>query len=253
MGKNNKYPYGKCFNFVKFLKTICIIANIGFDDKYIINDYKMSIYERVCLTLDMMQNSQGFLSLQSKSAKTYNGKTSQIISPIILDKIKDNLSDKISGNDLRKSSSLFNNFKEVSMIEYINKTYGQDLKKIFEYYCSFGDPLNHKFMKSNKFSKFLNDSNLIKDSKNSKSKGIAMNEVDLIFFKLISSNNKRRASVNSNTKVEFEQFLKSIEIIATHIWKNKNTIEAIDLLMKEHILTKSKRKDSSAEILEQVL
>ena len=39
----------------------------------------------------------------------------------------------------------------------------EDLKRLFEIYCSFGEPMNTKYLKSNKLLKMLKDCGLIKD------------------------------------------------------------------------------------------
>ena len=49
------------------------------------------------------------------------------------------------------------------------------LKEIFIYYASFGDRMNHTKLKSNKFMKMMQDSNISKINKR---------KIDLIFVKI---------------------------------------------------------------------
>ncbi len=62
-----------------------------------------------------------------------------------------------NNNNLFRSNSLVfknENFKKEALIK---------TKKIFEFYCSFGDRLNFKYLKSFKYLKLLEDSNILKN------------------------------------------------------------------------------------------
>lgn len=47
-----------------------------------------------------------------------------------------------------------------STVKFFNSN-KEDLLKIFQFYCSLGEPMNTSKMKSNKFKKMLNDSNIL--------------------------------------------------------------------------------------------
>ena len=68
-----------------------------------------------------------------------------------------------------------------------------ELKKIFEIYCSFGEPMNTKNLKSSKLIKLLRDCGLIKGTSKlrepkaakQKAKQVQLVETDILFKQLI--------------------------------------------------------------------
>jgi hypothetical protein len=221
LGKeNNIYPFGKYFTFIKFIKAICSIANKGYDSNLM--ELELSYYEKICLTLERMEQSQGFLNIQQKTAKTCSKKTTCLIPQEIMGQIKQNFKTK------KEAVKINYNFEYQ---DYILYTYGSELSLIFKYYCSFGDSMNTVYMKSNKFAKFLNEANLI--TKVNGGLGIKMNEIDIIFFKLISlqENNisDKRTTVNSYAKIDYLTFINAIEMIADHCTSTdkKNIIDTM--------------------------
>ena len=74
-------------------------------------------------------------------------------------KFSHNLSVSRSQKKLRKDSS------QVSLLSVIEhklfEPYSERLQKIFQFYCSYGDPLNKTKMKSIKFVKLLKESGLL--------------------------------------------------------------------------------------------
>jgi len=93
---NNKFSIGKFFNFIKFLKTICKIGNHAYDkiEAMNVNSQKLNSFEKICMTFERMEMSEGFLNIQQKTSKTHNKKTSCILSRDMLDKVKMNISNK---------------------------------------------------------------------------------------------------------------------------------------------------------------
>ena len=91
--------FGKFFNFFKFLRVIGRIANISYDDVEKTVSRKLSLFgkfnfyiEKICLTLEKMETSDGFTFLSTKkSSSTHNLKTSIIIPKEILDKVKSSI------------------------------------------------------------------------------------------------------------------------------------------------------------------
>ena len=103
------------------------------------------------------------------------------------------------------------------------------LKRIFEYYCQFGERMNFNYLKSHKFQKFAVDADLI-DGRLTKTK------LELIF----TSENKTKIKSQMN----FETFLNSLIKLAEvkFIEKNdilnkyaKNNISPLQSLLKMHV------------------
>jgi hypothetical protein len=199
---NSKGIIGKFFTFIRFLKVLCKIADLGFGK----NDYsnsaagkensnkKLTEIEKICLLFEKMEMSDGFTQLEKKTNKTHSRKTSYILPKEMLDSVKDvinakmnndnfmiydmeNLNDAKNAELIQKNNrktklrkSVLGNFKD--LFEHTNhllEKYGNQLNAIFKYYCSFGDPLNTTQMKINKFSKFLREAGLIKSNSSNNS------------------------------------------------------------------------------------
>jgi hypothetical protein len=265
---NNKSILGKYFTFLKFLKSICKIGDSGFEKMEFSNNgaveipnnsissipkKKLTSIEKICLGLERMELSDGFLSLQHKTSKTHSRKTTCIIPREILEKVKVAINSKFSEdenlrfqqsediNDAKSAEmieqnyraskirkSVLGNFKDLfEHTDYILQKYGNQLNSIYKFFCSFGDPLNTTYMKTNKFSKFLKEAGLIKtlsfnlpnqnmtsntpiNSLNTTSNGnigIKMNDIDVIFFKLagVSSSNMERSRGVSGSRLDQSQ------------------------------------------------
>lgn len=265
---NNKSILGKYFTFLKFLKSICKIGDSGFEKMEFSNNgaveipnnsissipkKKLTSIEKICLGLERMELSDGFLSLQHKTSKTHSRKTTCIIPREILEKVKVAINSKFSEdenlrfqqsediNDAKSAEmieqnyraskirkSVLGNFKDLfEHTDYILQKYGNQLNSIYKFFCSFGDPLNTTYMKTNKFSKFLKEAGLIKtlsfnlpnqnmtsntpiNSSNTTSNGnigIKMNDIDVIFFKLagVSSSNMERSRGVSGSRLDQSQ------------------------------------------------
>ena len=165
---------------------------------------------------------------------------------------------------------------------YIQENWGNELFNIFKYYCSYGEPLNTQFMKNTKWTKFLREAGLVRTSNKQDNSmnmtknisiesgpdyGLKFNEIDTIFFKIISNNNYNNNStnnlnvsvysrdsmsmnssvylnkdplkkniVNSNAKIDFSTFINILEVTCLMIIPNKNPKEAINFLITNHII-----------------
>jgi hypothetical protein len=119
-------------------------------------------------------------------------------------------------------------------------------------------------MKSNKFTKFLKEANLLKSpGSNSQKPSLKISDVDIIFIKI--SNNaensmlttllngsinslhtisgrispikeKRGTFVNSGQKIEFTGFINAIEIISLLLYPDTEELTAIDTIINSNIL-----------------
>ena len=157
---------------------------------------------------------------------------------------------------------------------FIQENWGNELLNIFKYYCSYGEPMNTQFMKNTKWTKFLREAGLIRGQGNvyrpentSKTNeipseyGLKINEIDTVFFKVltnvsavsggmnssvysmnsssslfINKDPSRKNAVNSNTKMEFTTFLNLLEVSCLIILPKMNEKDAITYLITNHIL-----------------
>jgi len=230
--KNNNI-LGQHFNFFKFIRTIVKMAEYGyekFENGLILNKsnsikYTSSNstiipnYERLILILEKMEMSEGFINLEKKTNKTHSIKNATIITKSLLEKLQKQ--NRIYGNnnsllfennnnkennttmnlfgprnleEKRQSLMYNNNYLELcELSSYIQEKYGEDLLHIFKAFCSFGDPLNTKYLRTKMFTKLLVEANLIhaasierNTSFRTSEIGLKFNDVDTIFIKLAS-------------------------------------------------------------------
>ena len=107
--------------------------------------------------------------------------------------------------------------KDNEVNEMINK-----LREIFEYYCSYGERLNTKILKSNKYIKLFKESNLMDNI-------INQTRLELIY-----------KSQNKNNCMNFDEFLNSLLKVTEYKYPNNNSQSELKKnlfqMIKEHIL-----------------
>jgi hypothetical protein len=179
-----------------------------------------------------MELSEGFLTIQQKTSKTHNRKTSAIVPKEIADKVKANIFENTEGADFGSSEnnmegnqstqpnrSLNRLRRSITGIvekpvfehnSFILEKFGNDLMNIFKFYCSFGDPLNTTYLTNTKWTKMLREAGLIKGGKtegkqyniiveNNGEYGIPYNDIDRHYFKVTNTADKPRESVMINS------------------------------------------------------
>jgi hypothetical protein len=200
----NENILGRNFNFFKFLRTLLKISEMGYEkiDKFSYNSIATSrnnspmnthydnnsipTSQKLILTLERMEFSEGFKNLEKKTNKTHSMKNTSMITKTLIEKVKSstastnvinsfaldylskdnfsasNLLGRISIDD--KSSNLIyhKNYNDICRYTgFISQNYGNELVHLFKAFCSFGDPLNTKYMRSQNFLKLLNEAKLI--------------------------------------------------------------------------------------------
>lgn len=100
---STKNVLGQYFNFFKFLRCIMRIADLSFDKLETNVSRKLTLFgnfllnkEKICLCLERMELSDGFLTIQQKTSKTHNRRTSAIIPKEISDKVKYNIFESVN-------------------------------------------------------------------------------------------------------------------------------------------------------------
>jgi len=140
------------------------------------NFINLTLEDKLILTLERVELSDGFLNLEKKTMKTHSHKTATLIPQHMLNNLKLIYSDKLLNcerNTMQNKEEekkiayqnnirLATNYKEVcEYSHYIMRNWGEELLGIFKGYCSYGDYLNTRYMTSKKFFKFLNDCKIL--------------------------------------------------------------------------------------------
>jgi len=165
--------------------------NSNANNNYNNNFLNLSLDDKLILTLERIELSEGFLNLEKKTMKTHSKRTACLIPQNMLNNLKLMYSDKLlnyernsllGGKEEEKkllyqnNIRLATNYKEICEFKsYIIEKWGDELHAIFKGYCAYGDYLNTKYMTSKKFFKFLNDCKLLEISTGSNF-SLAINE-----------------------------------------------------------------------------
>lgn len=159
-------------------KNLNNISNSNINNNNINNNFaNLTLEDRLILTLERIELSEGFLNLEKKTMKTHSKRNATLIPQSKLNNLKLIYSDKLlnydrssmlAGKDEDRKQAYQNNirlatnYKEVcEFTQYIMENWGEELQAIFKGYCAYGDYLNTKYMTSKKFFKFLNDCKLL--------------------------------------------------------------------------------------------
>ncbi|KAL4460259.1 hypothetical protein ABPG74_000010 [Tetrahymena malaccensis] len=155
--------------------------------------------------------------------------------------------------------------QSVENIQLIDQ-FSDRLLTIFQSYCSFGDAMNTQWMKSSKYTKLMREANIININSIQNQGSVMQNQnslqacsednnryltgcdIDLIFIK---ASKKRSAQTNNQSsqsdlnkqdtikqqqRLDFEQFLVSLEMVAQKLYKEISLCEGLSQLLQNNIL-----------------
>jgi len=202
-----KDDMGTCLTFGRFLVFLCRVA---------LNFENVEPNMAVRSLLERMELSSGFMSLEKKLNVTFNSKLSLTSSFM-----KNNNNMSSNKENTHNGSLMANN-------NHLNEEFEEPTKRVFSYYCSMGEPLNTKLLKSIKFKRFFKDIGL---------SNIDQNLIDLLFIKL----------KGKTGKLEFDGFLQSLSIISEKFYnssendKNNNNEDNLTWFIKTYLLDFSER------------
>ena len=128
--------------------------------------------------------------------------------------------------------------------------YKESLERVFQTYCSYGEPMNTTKLKSSKLIKMLKDCGVL-DVNESGTSAITKVEIDIIFSKLTGTHAnptklqksgfgpKSYLSLHSSNiigRMDFNQFLKALEVLAEKLYPGLNLDEAYINLIENCII-----------------
>ena len=120
------------------------------------------------------------------------------------------------------------------------------LQKIFQVYASYADALNTKGLASSSLQKLLRDCGLLGETRATENleqsickKGdetplITSVEIDIIFSRLVAV--KKKAKAANASVIDFQQFLKALEIIARRVFQEEPIAQALQKLLEDYVL-----------------
>lgn len=233
---------GNIMTLSKFLFIIYLAALKGYEEDANLSSSPAS--EKLLVLLERLELSKGFVVL-SGSVRNLTLLPSQDVIHQVLYPETDNI-DEFSHITEEEEERMEDG--ETYGLEVNTQTVGkieEDLEKIqhiFQAYCSFGEPMNTSKMTGSKLVKLMKDVGIlrvtrqessntsIRSSQSIRSDGLLSKvDIDLIFAQI--SDKKL-----NNGKLDFRQFLKSLELIAHRAFPKENLDNAFLHIVTEYIL-----------------
>jgi len=88
------------------------------------------------------------------------------------------------------------------------------LSRIFQLYCSYGEPTNTTKLKSSKWIKLLRDAGLVKQGWGQKTTLVSQVDADLLFTKMTKRKGSGRPQTAKMGRMEFEDFVIGLKTLA---------------------------------------
>jgi p25-alpha len=225
---------GECLTLSKFILFIYICSVIGYQDSQVV---KPSNSEKLLTLLERIELSR---------SDPINMSNSLLPSGDVIQTIIDHEPSEASIYEIDDD-----NISCISLDQEgaeIADKYLPRLQSIFQVYCAYGDPLNIKQMKSSNLLKLLKNSGVLGETKasgsvdslahrkNKENSLITSVEVDLIFSRLTGLKKKMSKTKKITASIEFQQFLKTLELISKKIFNDIPPQEAFNKLLEEYVL-----------------
>lgn len=115
----------------------------------------------------------------------------------------------------------------------------EDLRRIFEYYAAYGEPLPTAELQGSKFYKLCRDCRILDNH-------MTYPDIDLLYLRCT------RGSGDNSGAMDYEQFVDALEVLAVKKWPSTNPLAALDKLLQQHILPLAGRR-APDEVCENLL
>jgi p25-alpha len=233
------YEQGSCFTLSKYLFMLYNSALLGYNSD---SQLRSSLpTEKLLILLERMELSQE--KKTSYTSRPRTAKDTLLPSREVIEKVLNLSVPEFTVEDFESGSR-----RSVGDLE----KYMDGLQRVFQSYCSYGEPMNTTKLKSSKLIKMLKDCGVLDTNETSSgTNAITKVEVDLIFSKLTRSHAnpgksaktgfapKSHLSLQSSNvvgRMDFHQFLKALEVLAEKLYPGLNIDEAYMNLIENCIM-----------------
>ena len=230
------HELGTCFTFSKYLFILYNSALLGYTNDSQLKNSLSS--EKILILLERMELSQ-----EKKTSYTSRPRTArdsllpprEVIEKVLNVQVNEAEDFEQQPGEVMRSSQELDRSME-------------SLQRVFQSYCSYGEPMNTTKLKSSKLIKMLKDCRVLDGVE---SAAISKVEVDLIFSKLTGSHAnpskgsrsgfapKSHLSMQPNNvtgRMDFGQFLKALELLSEKLYPGLSANEAFMNLVENCIL-----------------
>lgn len=170
----NSYSFGQLFTFPKFLLFFWYLADMNYE----INLSFLSQYEKLCLIIERMENSRGFIEIKKDVFISGRKFKSFLLPTEIVTTLQEKVKEQFSKDNLNVANTynlthnrlkygkdflrreLIQNY-ESTFFDYISTKYSSLTYSIFMYFTSLYEPLNNSKMRYGLFEKLLKQAQLV--------------------------------------------------------------------------------------------
>jgi len=115
--------------------------------------------------------------------------------------------------------------------------FGEELQRIFQFYCTYGEEKPMDSMKGFMFYKLCRDSSLLDEK-------LSYERVDLLFLHHVGNNNNKKA------RMSYDQFIAAVMEIAQRKFPGEDRFDAFVRVVTTHILPGARRADKEAPVIQ---
>ena len=230
------HELGTCFTFSKYLFILYNSALLGYTNDSQLKNSLSS--EKILILLERMELSQ-----EKKTSYTSRPRTARdsLLPPR-------EVIEKVLNVQVNEADDFDQQPAEVMRSTQELDRSMESLQRVFQSYCSYGEPMNTTKLKSSKLIKMLKDCGVLDGTE---SAAISKVEVDLIFSKLTGSHAnptkysrsgfapKSHLSMQPNNvagRMDFAQFLKALELLSEKLYPGLSANEGFMNLVENCIL-----------------
>jgi len=122
-----------------------------------------------------------------------------------------------------------------------------DLRRIFEYYAAYGEPLPTAELHASKFYKLCRDCRILDNN-------MTYPDIDLLYLRCTrpAADVKSSERTAAFSAMNFEQFVDALEVLAVKKWPGTNPLMALEKLLQQHVLPLAGRR-APDEVCEHLL
>lgn len=235
------HEQGSCFTFSKYLFILYNSALLGYSND---SQLKSSLPgEKFLILLERMELSQ-----EKKTSYTSRPRTARdsLLPPReVIEKV-------LNITVPEFTEEVYEQQKDVRKVSSELDKHIESLQRVFQNYCSYGEPMNTTKLKSSKLIKMLKDCGVLDINElNNGTTAITKVDVDLIFSKLTGTHaNPSRGlksgfapkshlsqqNANQVGRMDFAQFLKFLEVLAEKLYPGLGIEEAYMNIIENCIL-----------------
>lgn len=225
------FELGTCFTFSKYLFILYNSALLGYgNDSQLRNSLPA---EKLLILLERMELSQE--KKTSYTSRPRTAKDSLLPTREVIEKVLNINESEYSAEELETSIEAKRTTDDL-------EKYKEGMQRVFQNYCSYGEPMNTTKLKSSKLIKMLKDCGVLDPNESTTStSAISKVEVDLIFSRLTGahanpSKNPRTGfapkshlslhHANTVGRMDFNMFLKALEVLSEKLYPGLSIDEA---------------------------